>query len=380
MCVLATLWGHHLGSHPDRLPPRNQDNYLYRPQSVWYVGVFLMLVGITAQYTFFNAMSSGRADYSTSGYWYMLFHVFYPGLAMCVRLYCGHRQYQTPSCLILLMTLSAIFLYYWVSQVRRGPIFSYFIAVAYTYYLTTRLVNRAVLIGGLVFVGLLMLLFIFIRDYSTPGGSWRAEQLQRVNVEDLVFQKAQMEDDNEYLYHCGYVATVIELDRYQYGTGFLNLGIHWIPRQWWLEKPTLLDQGWFPKVLPFDMKVVLGWTMTNGAAVGGIAESFQQVGWFMPLYWFAVGWVVGRLFALAHFRTSVMRVTLYVGALGITHYLVAQGLMSAFVPLIFYTVVPLMTYLVFREQAPVRRRAAPVTAPVGARPPSPLAPASGRGL
>jgi hypothetical protein len=352
--LLATLWGYSLGSHPSRLP-RKPVEYSYKPQSLWYAGILLMVVGIIGQYTFFSAMFAGQADYSVTAYWSLLYMIFYPGLGLCVRVYAGTPEYRTPTTLLLLTGLSMFFMYYWVMMVRRGPMFPFFVIVAYTYYLTIRRVNRAVIVSGLVFVGLLMLFFVLIRDYQHQEGSWRVDQLERVTVHDVILKKAQSEGDNEYLYHCGMIASLIELERFQYCTGYVNLLIHWIPRQWWPDKPTLLDQGWYPRVSNYEMQELLGWQMTFGASSAGVAEAFQQFGWLVPLFWFGLAWVVGRAYAYAYYQPTAARQTLYVGTISVTHWLVSQGFTAAFVPLMFFTVVPLVLMYCFRERAPLTR-------------------------
>jgi hypothetical protein len=381
VCLLATLYGHHLGSRPDRLP-RTTHPYEYNPRSAWAAGIFLMLVAIAAQYSFFGAMLFGDADYSITAYWYMLYLLFYPGLGMCIRVYSSRdTEYHTPPALLLLCTFSVVFMYFWISQVRRGPLFPFFIVVAYTYYLTTRRVNRAVLVSGLITVGLMMLLFVTIRDYSSKEGSWTAERLERVNFENLLLKKPQIDGDNEYLYHCGYSATVYESNRYQFGTGYLNLAIHWIPRQWWPDKPTLLDQGWFPRVSNTELQQQIGWQMTPGAAFGGVAETFQQFAWAAPLFWLALGWGIGRSYAYAYYKPTALRQIVYVGIISTTHWLVSQGFVACFIPMMFYTAVPLVLMYGFRvrkPRAPRRRVTAPGFGPYAGTLRPPMSPTSPR--
>jgi hypothetical protein len=68
--------------------------------------------------------------------------------------------------------------------------------------------------------------------------------MERVSVSNVLLNKAMQEGDNEFLYHCCVVSACIELDRCQWGTGYLSLATHWIPRQWWPDKPVLAT-GWF---------------------------------------------------------------------------------------------------------------------------------------
>jgi hypothetical protein len=102
--------------------------------------------------------------------------------------------------------------------------------------------------------------------------------------------------------------------------------------------------------------------MTSGAAIGGAAEAYQQFSWFVPVFWFALGWTVGRAYAHAYHNPTTAGQILYVGLISVTHWLVSQGFFACFVPMTFFTVVPLAVMYFFRERKR-RARARPAQAP-----------------
>jgi hypothetical protein len=116
------------------------------------------------------------------------------------------------------------------------------------------------------------------------------------------------------------------------------------------------------------MHEVVGWEMTPGAAMAGMAESFQQFAWFAPVFWFALGWIVGRAYALAYYQPTAARITFYVGIIGVTHWQVSQGFIASFVPAMFFAALPLVLMYCFRERRKVQARPRPGLAPAELRP------------
>ncbi len=351
--LVGCLWGWHRGAAGStRTDPH--DNVVQNTQTLWYLSICAILVALVGQYTFFSSTIFRASGYQeASAYWYLLFHVAYPGLAICVSLISRRPEFRGGGPTLLILIFSALLMFPWVVAARRGPLFPFFVVVIYSYYLMRpKLVNRAVVIGGLGAAGVLMLLFFMIRDYSATGVlKYNEDRLQRSTALDIITGKAYEESDNEFLYHCVTVGSVIEMERFQWCTGYLSLAMHWIPRSWWPDKPPLA-QGWLDPLSKDDMFNLTGVYMTPGASVGGVAESFIETGWFTPIFWYAIGWVVGRIYLYGRRHPTRVGPIIYVGILAGSHWLISQGFAAAFVPIAIYVTVPIVIFAVATSRRP----------------------------
>jgi hypothetical protein len=188
-----------------------------------------------------------------------------------------------------------------------------------------------------------MLFYVAIRDYSSEAGSWSAQRFQNLSASNILLQKAYTEGDNEFLYNCCYIGTCYELDRFQWGTSFLSLSVHWIPRQWWADKPAMAT-GWFDPITFDDIFEMTGVMPTPGCAMTGIAETFMEFGWATPVFWYFLGWLFGRAYRLALGRPLTFWPIVYLGLIASSHYLVTQGFSSFFVPAMCYVFLPVVIF------------------------------------
>lgn len=367
-CLVGTVAGWNWGLRfvpPGAPSPQHSYNYML----LWWMGVGATLVGIAGYTSYSYRLSADEARVSSS-YWIMLYHLGYPGILLCMQVMGRRSEYRNPWTVLVVVVLTGVLMYPFILSVRRGPMFPMFVVLVYGYYLACgRRVNRGLVLGGLAGVGLLMLLFVTIRDYSSGTGSWRAEQLERVDADTLLINKSRQQGDNEFFYHCGATGVIYELDRFQWGTGYLCLGLNAIPRSWWPEKPTL-GEGLFEPMTPEEMAGILGWRMTPGASAGGVCESYAQFGWVTPLFWVGIGWVFGYVYAWGRRTGDLLYQSYYVGMLAASHWLVSQGFSAAFVPMTIYVAIPWVAYQVARRPVPASRVAAKLPTnrrlPVGA--------------
>jgi hypothetical protein len=223
------------------------------------------------------------------------------------------------------------------------------IVLIYTFPLAARRApNRLAVVGGLLATGLAMLFFVEARGTIYNRGTWQ-EAIQNVSLEKVVTTKASQVEDNEFVYNCFMVATNCETGLYQYGTGYLSLLTHWVPHSLWPEKPRQ-GQGWFPDALPY-MKSVTGREMSVGAAIGGVAEVFNQFGWASPVFWFLLGWLAAWIYARARDSGNARWGIAFVGLVATMHWLVSQGFTEAFVPGAIYQAVPFLVFGLTRSHA-----------------------------
>jgi hypothetical protein len=76
--------------------------------------------------------------------------------------------------------------------------------------------------------------------------------------------------------------------------------------------------------------------MSSGAAGGGIAEVFNQFGFFSSVFWFLLGRYIGIIYTQGLLNCSISRQGYVVSILSCFHWLIAQGFAESFVPSIIF--------------------------------------------
>lgn len=323
----------------------------YNWPALWWIGVGLILASGMVHY---SLVRQPDPDWqSMSAYVYLFFHVGYPGMALCVvaRVKGGFKQ---PLERLAFVGVVAFAMLPHLMNARRGPLFPLIMVVVFLPAILRRSPpSRLKLFGALGGAGVLMLLFVAVRPWVYSSGassvsteSW-AEAVTSLTLEQVLVERSTKVSDNEYVYHCGTIATNVELGSYQYGTGYLSLLTHWIPRRLWPAKPGL-GEGWYGSNLD-RVPLVMGWRMTPGASAGGVSEVFNQLGWASPLFWLWIGWCAGTLYRHATVVDDPRWAVAYIGILCASHWLVSQGFAAAFVPGAVYQVVPAVVFLFARK-------------------------------
>lgn len=333
VCILAFLLGWKLalkkGGNRARLNDKEPSlNYA----RMWGLGVTAALVAIVSiQFVDFR---NEMYDYAgSSAYVYMLYHIGYPAILACVIAIVKDKRYRSYLHKLILLALCFGLTYIFFLTARRGPTFPIIIMVVYGFGLMQATKpKKLVLIISILMISAAMLVFPLVRNYSEGGmRAWSEESVQALSIESVTVEKSKQDGDNEALYHMGTVATATALGNYQYGTGYLSLLTHFIPRYLWPDKPSL-GEGWFLWT-PSLMSRFLGWQLSSGAAAGGVAETFMEFGFFAPLLWLALGFAMGRRFVDV---SSILKRAQFIAILASSHWLISQGVAAASVPAVIY--------------------------------------------
>jgi hypothetical protein len=228
-----------------------------------------------------------------------------------------------------------------VLNARRGPLFPAIIVILLVTPLTLRRPpNPYVYFGGLAATALAMLLFLQIRAVTYSGGTW-GEALQTLSVSSAV-DRGQEAEDNEYVNSCQVISTVYQDGKYEYGTGHLELLVHWVPRAIWWSKPELGAGIYTNRELFDDVEEATGVRLLGtGASAAGVADSFIQYGVFCPLFWFALSACIGALYTKVLRSRSPQWMFSYVGFICASHWLISQSFSAAFVPGMYFQLVPI---------------------------------------
>jgi hypothetical protein len=95
-----------------------------------------------------------------------------------------------------------------------------------------------------------------------------------------------------------------------------------------------------------------------GGASGIVADSFNNYGWFFPVFWFILGRLLASVYIRAIQQGSSLRWKLhYVGICFASHWLVAQNLAEAFVPATIYQVAFFLAFQLSTVQRVARSEA-----------------------
>lgn len=310
---------------------------------LWRIGVVVTLIAIVC----LHSSDFRNIDYDWKGvsaYWYMLFHIGYPGLLACTFVIVRDHRYQTIFHKFFLLSLGVALTYIFFLSARRGPIFPLVVFIVYGLgIISMGKPKKKLLLLSLAAIGLLMLAFPHVRNYADGSMSaWNLETVEDVSLDTITVGKAKESGDNEYLYHTATIATAYEFDAYQYGTGYLTLMTHWIPRIMWPSKPEL-GEGFYIAA-PSLVYSLVGWELSSGASAGGVADTFVQLGFFAFLLWFIFGYIFARLFSSHYSSKDLLGPALYVALMATMHWLISQGVTAAFVPIMIYVVVTIVIF------------------------------------
>jgi hypothetical protein len=374
LCLVGLLVGWNLGTrnkHPQ--PPEVRVYPYFR---IWLAGMFFLVVGAAGAYSVMHAINSGTINFQEdSGYWILLFYVGYPGLAMVI--WSLFRMPPSSSRFYLwVITLVALaaFMFPHIAGAKRGPLFPTIMILLLVPPLTTRRSpNPLIFFGALAVAGVVMLVFLQIRVTTYNGGTW-SEAIHHLDVGAAVTEKVEDPEDNEYINSCQLISTIYLNGKYQYGTGHMGLLWHWVPRAVWKDKPTLGEGSYSFNELFDDVEATTGFRLLGGgAAAAGVADTFVQYGVFCPFFWLLLSWGMGAVYIRARIVQSPRWLFCYIGFICASHWLVSQSLAAAFVPGMFFQIVPVVVFLVLdssggRARVPLQghRTGAPLTAPTSA--------------
>lgn len=359
LCLVGLLAGWRVSI---RVPARaaRGEAPVFRVETIWWAGMFWTCVGAIGTYSvhalWVAAAARGeRLDIAQlSGYQVLLFHVGYPGMAMCLWAAMKSRGSRRGFYLAGLIIAAAVFIFPYLGAARRGPIFPLLaIFVFLPSLVTKRRPKPTIVIGGLALSGVIMLALISVRQAAITG-KWN-QAVKELTPEDILVARTLAVVENEFVNTTYTIETIYANGKYQYGTGHASLLLHWIPRSVWPDKPALSEGSYPWKELYGDVNATAGRPLLGfGAAIGGVADSFVQYGFLAPLYWFLLGLLVARLFLRAIVTDDPRWQLSYLGIICATHWLVSQSLGEASVPAAAYQIIPMVTFALCRQRAPRR--------------------------
>jgi hypothetical protein len=305
----------------------------------------LVLFGFLSFLSFSQIRNMNFAE--TSAYWYMLGNLVYPGACLCMLALGRDRALRSNANIVIFASLLLVAVLPFILTARRGPFFTLMMVLLYTPALAGFWRPRLTTVLGVIFAtGFVMLLMVLVRPFLNEGeggkgGGWSAA-LGETSMEDTVTYRGATLADNEFAYHCAAVWTTYQLGLFQYGTGDLSLLLHWIPREWWPDKPEL-GRGWMDRV---ENRIggVMGWDMVVGGAITGPASSFHQYGYAFPLFWYLIGYSFARVFRRSYYDQDDRWKVIWIGLLASLHWLITQSFHDAFVPACIYVLAPLVVF------------------------------------
>ena len=279
-------------------------------------------------------LASGREADDTSAYWYLLITLAYPGMALCVAVLVLVPSRRTLFNLVVLGVLVYLVVYPFLVCARRGPTFVTIISISMAFFLTRARLPRPGVVLGVFFGAGLVILFIYTARRSVYSQESWQDFMDTVTVDEVVSQRAQKTGDNEFFNHCLALEANLRTGLYQYGTAHLAMFVHWVPRSFWPGKP-MRGRGFFPTAL-YAVETEYAHNVGYGGAIASVEDTFDNYGYFFPLFWVVAGYVTASFFAKTQ-ETNDLRWKLhYVGLLSASHWFVAQNFPESFVPFCFF--------------------------------------------
>lgn len=235
---------------------------------------------------------------------------------------------------------------------RRSPLFVVSLILITGWYLNRRRRPSLTLLGvGGFALGYLMLLLVTNRSQIHLGSDFQLKA-------DVSAHSELSGPWNEFIYGSGTVLHASEGNKFYWGRRYLTyLFIRPIPREIW---PTKYEDIGMPELLVNagtgggDFRYTLGWSGSNGAAPGIIADLWIEVSWFSVV----LLWLLGYLYGMS-WRNAVgpggLWVPQYVALLALSIFLVVQTAEAWGIRVIFISV-PLW-FIRWRTRARVRSTA-----------------------
>jgi hypothetical protein len=298
---------------------------------LWLSGLTLQLLGLVGYYTFVH---SGRSFEDTSGYWYLLVNLCYPGISLCVAVLVLRPEFRTALNQFLLVAGAALVFVPFLAGARRGPTFAGIIAITFPYLACRPSRASFVKMASVVVMGgIVMLVLVAARRVVYDEGSW-SEAVEMITLKDAFENRGRVTSDNEFANHTLQIEANRASGLYQYGTAHLTAFLNAIPRSIWSSKPGR-GQGLFPEALASHDTDVAN-NLGHGGGFAVVADSFNNYGWFFPLFWFGIGYGLSSIYVRAFSTNDLKWKAHYVGIVCASHWFIAQTFAEAFVPAVIY--------------------------------------------
>jgi hypothetical protein len=324
--------------------PKNQIIQNYR--RVWFFGIALIIGGAVGGYSIVGrASQTGGFDFeSSSAYYYLLFYIGYPGMALAFWIAASSAAAAKVWLWTINLILFLIFMFPHVSYLRRGPTFPALLLLAIVAPISvSKPPRRSFYITSLMAAACIMLVYLPLRTVMYKEGSWQ-DAFSQLSLTSAITERGKNITDNEFVNNCYMIKSISDSGRIQYGTGHISLFLHWLPRSIWESKPTL-GEGYFNSSLDLfddiEQSSGLGIRLIGGgAASGGVADSFFQYGWLTPVVWAGLGWFVSRIYWKGLQGGKILWKHSYIAIVCGTHWLISQGFAAAFVPMVIFWIIP----------------------------------------
>ena len=325
-------------AEPAPLPTRFRER-------IYVVGVLLGCAGVAAYVVGLVNVGGFVAAYSETygGGWSEIGYVrdavslCIPGIILVIAS-CANRR-ATRKELLACFVFALPFLLQGLLGARRGPTFVVLAALGVSWYMVRGRRPRAVvLFGAGVGLGVLLLFLVSNRGNISLNSDFNFENS---GLEYLEVDNPDYGTGNEYIYGAGTILHTQATGEFYWGRRyFAEVFIRPIPRQIWQTKYEDFGVEAIERnagTRGEDFISTLGWTGTEGAAPGLIADLWLEFWWFyVPVIAF-VGWAYGRAWRAANLRGG-FAILIYVFMVALSLFLVFQTVEAILVRFLFMLV------------------------------------------
>jgi hypothetical protein len=333
--LVAFLLGYELAR---RFPPPERRATVIPPGMLRLWSLALIVIGFTALAVFVAASGgfsayygaphgSGGAWEESTAYLYSLPQFLFPAAYLLLAQRLTGQRTSVLANMLLIVTLGCL-VFQAVVFGNRGDTIRICLILGVTY-----LALRPPRPGNVLAVGLLgvislvaVLVLPYLRSTLHLGAEGDIREALAVIVDaDAV----QPEDSGDELFlAAGLVQGVERLGLFEWGMRWVLVFVNFVPRFWWPEK-----HAYFASWLVDAFEVAgrgTGYAVTPGAAWGGVADGFLQIGWASPLAWLALGAVGGRLWVRIRSGRDVLSVGYFIGFMISIVYWITQDFLAGF--------------------------------------------------
>lgn len=251
----------------------------------------------------------------------------------------GDDPARTP--LALPLVLAGLVFLHAILMSSRGTLYPLAVVLVFIPYLIRgRRPPRFAFLWGATALSVLLLLLVAYRQWAHLGAS-----LAEADVDPAAaILGVEAAEGNEYLYCGAWINTAWQTGQYALGVPYSFYVIHVIPRSVWPDKPYGFEWG----ATKDDMRTIVGWRPTSGAARTGVADLFTNFSFGAWGVWALLGWGAGRIYTRALEPGALSDQAYYVLFLAASLHLVSQGVPAFFVSSCYRAVPLLLVYKLFK--------------------------------
>ncbi|MEQ8822386.1 MAG: O-antigen polymerase [Sumerlaeia bacterium] len=309
------------------------DSHLH-PVRVFHAGILFLVVGLVSFRLMLQSATAGSSSIGNFTGWSTKFHFFsqlvYPALAILIF---NAIRKKTLGSYILVLAAAAMPLRSAIKWGRREDMATLALTIGIALFFEKGYkVNRAVALGGLLFVAVAIPFTTIYRQYSRDG---RYSEMLQYNPVEIFIEHVNAGEVLELRNAAYYADTALVTNTIAYGTGYWDTMVfRFVPAQFvGAEFKNSLRFKIGREIHP-DIK----YAIHPGTTKTGMGDTFEQLGYFGFVVFLIIGAIFRFVWSLARERENVAAQVMYVTLVPSAMTSVTHGTMRFFPDFVFLLV------------------------------------------